>query len=95
MDSTTYERWWPLHLRVARGESLGAEEQAFYEAGRTELEQEEQLVDSTGELRQAQAQVAALEAERAALASRSQQLDAEIVMLEATLRKYPAPGRRG
>ena len=33
MDEPAYRTWWALHLRVARGESLNAEERAAYEAG--------------------------------------------------------------
>jgi hypothetical protein len=33
MDEPSYRAWWPLHLRVARGESLEGEERAAYEAG--------------------------------------------------------------
>jgi hypothetical protein len=40
MDQATYQRWWPLHLRAARGEELHDEERSFYEEGRRSLEQE-------------------------------------------------------
>ena len=33
MDDALYQQWWPLHLRVALGEQLDAEEKARYEAG--------------------------------------------------------------
>jgi hypothetical protein len=42
MDQTTYERWWQLHLRVAKGEELDAAEQAIYAAGLMELDAEEE-----------------------------------------------------
>jgi hypothetical protein len=30
MGESTFQTWWELHVRVARGESLTAEESAFY-----------------------------------------------------------------
>lgn len=85
MDQTTYQHWWQLHLRVARGESLGPKEQSSYDAGRRELEREERLLETT-EARESREQLAALEAEHAALETRRQQLDTEIAELEARLR---------
>ena len=41
MDETTYHTWWALHLRTTRGEHLNSEEQATYEAGLRQLQQEE------------------------------------------------------
>jgi len=41
MDATTSQRWWQLHLRVAKGESLGLSEQTEYESGLEALDQEE------------------------------------------------------
>src|SRR5262245_28628435 len=87
IDQAAYERWWPLHIRVARGESLSAEDEAYYHAVRRELEREETLGDPSPELRDARAAVASLEAERAALEGRRQQLQAEIDALEAALRR--------
>jgi len=85
VDRTNYQQWWQLHLRVARGESLGPDEQASYNAGRRELEREEQLLE-TMEARESREQLAALEAEHAALETQRQQLDAEIAELESRLR---------
>jgi molecular chaperone GrpE (heat shock protein) len=84
VDQKTYERWWPLHLRVARGESLNADEQSSYDAGCCQLEQEEQLLETT-EARESREHLAALEAERADLERRRRQLDAEIANLESRL----------
>ena len=85
MDQATYQGWWALHLRVARGEALNADDQALYEVGRTELEQQEDLRDPSASVREAQAAVAALQAERATLSARREQLDAEIASLEGAL----------
>lgn len=85
MDRTTYQQWWQLHLRVARGDSLSPDEQSSYHAGRRELEREEQLLQTT-EASESRRHLAALEAEHADLERRRQQLDAEIARLESQLR---------
>jgi len=85
MDQTVYQRWWPLHLRAARGEHLSAEERTFYEAGRKQLDQEEVLSQESVAARAAREKLTALEAERVRLQMRRQQLDAEITALEAAL----------
>lgn len=41
MNEQRYQAWWLLHRRAAKGETLSAEEQRDYEAGRAELEAEE------------------------------------------------------
>ena len=41
MDQATYDRWWQLHLSVARGEVLESTERATYEAGLAVLDAEE------------------------------------------------------
>jgi hypothetical protein len=41
MDEQTYKMWWPLHCRVALGETLAPEECQVYEAGLAILENEE------------------------------------------------------
>ncbi len=87
MDQVTYRRWWVLHLRVARGECLNAEDQAYYEDVRRQLEQEELLGGQGLGLRKARAAVASLEAECATLEARRQRLDADIATLEAALEK--------
>jgi predicted RNase H-like nuclease (RuvC/YqgF family) len=84
VDQTTYQQWWQLHLRVARGDSLSPDEQSSYHAGRRELEREERLLE-TEQARQAREHLAALEAEHADLERRRQQLDAEIGRLESQL----------
>ena len=85
MDQDTYQRWWALHLRVARGEELGAEDQALYTAGRLQLEREEKLGQTAAAAGQARAAVASLAEQHAALVARRRQLDQEIATLEAAL----------
>src|SRR5262245_54438270 len=85
MDQATYQRWWPLHLRVARGEELSAEEWPIYEAGLRQLEQGDKVLASSVALQQAPAAVAALEAEHAAIIVRRKKLDEEIASLEKAL----------
>jgi len=84
MDQAEYERWWQLHVRVAREDSLTSEEKRAYEAGRLEFEKTEDF----GELaaaKQAREQLVALDAERDRLEQRRKQLDSEIVALESSL----------
>lgn len=85
MDQTTYERWWQLHLRVARGEMLDEDTQAEYAAGLAVLDQEEHT--QWGEtdlelLRKLKSEVEALQAAHERLQSRSQHLDRQIWTLE-------------
>jgi predicted nucleic acid-binding Zn-ribbon protein len=84
VDHATYQRWWQLHLRLARGQSLSADEQSAYDAGRRALEQDE-LLRETAEARQLRAQLAALESEHGELQRRRAQLEGEIAELEARL----------
>jgi hypothetical protein len=84
VDQPTYERWWQLHLRIAHGESLTHEEQSSYDAGRRELEQQEQLGETMA-ARELREELVALEAEHADLERRRQQLDSEIADLESRL----------
>jgi chromosome segregation ATPase len=85
VDRTTYQQWWQLHLRVARGDSLSPDEQSSYHAGRRELEREERLLETT-EASESRRHLAALEAEHAKLERQRHQLDAEIARLEFQLR---------
>ena len=87
MDETTYQRWWALHLRQARGESLNAEEQVGYETGLRQLHQEEILCDDIAVMRKVRGTVAALEAEHAQLYARREVLDAEIAAQETYIAK--------
>ncbi|MBI1745142.1 MAG: hypothetical protein HYR55_00970 [Acidobacteria bacterium] len=85
MHETSYQTWWVLHLRVARGERLNPEEQAAYEAGLKLQHQEEVFNRDIAALRQARTALAALEAEHTQLHVKHDTLAAEIVRLEAAL----------
>jgi predicted nuclease with TOPRIM domain len=85
VDQAKYERWWPLHLRKARGETLDAADQLFYEAGRKQLEQEEVIRDGAAELRAAHERLASLAKEHAALEGQRKKLEQEIAVLEGAL----------
>lgn len=85
MDQTTYEKWWRLHLRVARGEELDATERSIYEAGVMDLDAEEKTQWENRDLktlRMLKAKVESLETIHAQLQSRSHRLDRQIWMLE-------------
>ncbi len=86
MDAATYQRWWPLHIRAAKGQPLAAEEQSFYEEGLRELEVGERIggTDLT-ELRELRARVGAMQAERAELLGRIRNLEQEITVHEAAV----------
>ena len=43
MNGTAYQRWWELHVRVARGDRLSPEDRAVYDTTRRELEESEAL----------------------------------------------------
>ena len=85
MDSRSYRDWWALHLRAACGESLTREEQASYQAGLSQLHQEEAIPGDTNALWDARELVLALEAEQSELLTRRCRLDDEIRALEALL----------
>lgn len=84
MDKATYQHWWQLHLRVARGNSLNPAEKSSYDDGRQELEREEHFRETT-DLKESREELLALEAEHAVLESQRKQLDAEISELESRL----------
>lgn len=84
MDEATYQQWWQLHVRTARGESLRRDEQTIYDAGRHELEQDEKL-GHLENAKQARVELQTLERERRRLEQRRQQLDGEIAALEGRL----------
>lgn len=85
MDQADYTRWWQLHLRAARGETLDDAEQAAYEAGLTALDREERTQGQDASLElllQLKAEVERLETTHAQLQSKSQRLDRQIWTLE-------------
>jgi hypothetical protein len=84
VDQAAFQRWWEMHLRLARGHVLNAEERALYEAGRQELERDERLQELQT-TKQARERLQALEAERSQLERRRLQLESEIAALEKKL----------
>jgi septal ring factor EnvC (AmiA/AmiB activator) len=85
MDESAYREWWPLHLRVARGEVLAGAERVAYHAGLDTIHRAELPSEDSERLRKARAAVAALEAEQVTLRERRDQLEAEIAALESML----------
>jgi len=85
MDEQTYKTWWPLHLRVARGETLSAEEQVRYEDGLQQMYAEETLDGSVEELRAERERVLELQQEYARLRAEYEALEAEIATHESRL----------
>lgn len=84
MDHSAFQTWWDLHVRVARGESLTAEESEVYRSGQQDLEsgEESELLLSA---KLARDDLTALESERSQLERRRQELDAEIQTLESRM----------
>lgn len=85
MDQITYERWWQLHLRVARGNEMDAAEQAVYEAGLIELDAEEKVQWTDSDLmrlRRLKAEVEGLQTTHLQLQTTSQRLERQIWTLE-------------
>lgn len=77
-----YQRWWELHLRVARGDSLSAEDRAVCDATRRALEESEVLVPLQ-DAKRARDELREWEVERRRLEARRQELDAEIAAIES------------
>lgn len=85
MEEATYRKWHALHLRVARGETLSAQEQAFYESELRKMHQEEALNTDIEALRHMRSRIKELEAENRRLQAQRTHLDREIAALEAQL----------
>ena len=84
MDQSAYENWWGLHLRLARGGALTAEEQGVYDAGRATLEREERFQEAA-DAKRVRDELTRLEREHGQLENRRRQLEAEISELETRL----------
>lgn len=85
MDPTAFERWWQLHLRVARGETLDPEAEAEYAAGLAALDAEERAEWGSADValvRRLKADIEALQAAHQRLQAKSQLLDRQIWRLE-------------
>jgi septal ring factor EnvC (AmiA/AmiB activator) len=87
IDQQTYQRWWNLHLRVARGDKLDSADHAYYESVRQQLEGEETLRAAAPDLGTLQTVIKSLESEHSGLEARRRQLETEIAALEGSLRK--------
>lgn len=84
MTESTFQSWWLLHLRVARGELLTDEEKALYDATRDAFDGDEQQKPlQTAQL--AKVELQRLEIERSRLEQHRRQLDSQIAALESRL----------
>ena len=84
MDQLIYENWWRLHSRLVRGGALSAEEQDLYDAGRRDLESDEQFQEAA-DAKRVRMELTRLEQEHVQLENQRRQLEAEIAQLEARL----------
>ena len=85
MDKNIYQRWWPIHLRASRGESLSIEERSFYETELRKLQDEEKLRTDGRIIQEARKNAVRLAAEHGQLQARREKLESEIKALEAVL----------
>jgi len=83
MDEANYQRWWPLHIKAAKGEALTTDEQSFYDAGLCRLHREEQLHADPEKLNELEAEIARVERENAELASKRLQLETRLRRIES------------
>lgn len=82
MNKATYEAWWQLHLRAAKGEELNESERQRYLATLHHLEQEEVFhVDAT-DIERLQNQLTQAQAEGEHLRVYRLQLEAKLAELE-------------
>ncbi|MDH3603508.1 MAG: hypothetical protein OEU26_28175 [Candidatus Tectomicrobia bacterium] len=86
MTTSEYNLWWQLHVRVARGETLSAQEQADYQTGldRLDLQETQSEPESLSALRAARAQIDQQTAVHAQMLAHSTQLERQIAALEKT-----------
>lgn len=61
MDDATYKKWWPLHIKNAKGEALTSEKQTAYEKGRDQLYPDEDLSGNVDELKRLRTHVHEME----------------------------------
>lgn len=84
MTDEQMREWKRLHERVTRGDTLSAEEQAFYEGAITEWDAAEEKANAES-LRQTRERLAAMEAEYARLRAHHEELNAQITAVEEAL----------
>jgi hypothetical protein len=85
MTEEEYREWWPLHVRVAGGESLAPEEQARYETGVRALDAREAGTLTRAclaQLEEVRAQITELREKEQALVKQRGELEAESGELE-------------
>ena len=90
MDEKTYQRWWQLHLRVAKDGKLSRSEQMEYDRGLQTLDSaEKQQIEpvAAAALRQLRTQIEQLQAENVQLQAGSARLDRRIRALERAYTK--------
>lgn len=85
MDESAYEKWWALHVRSARGESLTDGEQSLYEHGLKQLHGQEVLAEDIESMRKARQTVVELDVRCDQLHARVKKLKDEIACLKAPL----------
>ncbi len=85
MPDFDYEQWWSLHLRVAKGESLSAQEDQAYQTGLSQLDSQQASVE--GEtilyLRTLRSAIGRASRRHAEMTARSTELDTKIAALES------------
>lgn len=85
MKQLDYDRWWPLHLSVARGEPLSEANRQIYLAGLRELHESDYSQVNYQALEAARRAIADLERQQASLRARRAELESEIAAAEAAL----------
>ncbi len=84
MSGSDYEKWWDLHLRVAKGESLSDQEASIYESGLDQLDSQQTHADESLKYLQAlRTAIQRADMLHQDLAARSTVLDKKIVALES------------
>lgn len=85
MDKATHERWWPLHIRNATGETLTPEEQASYDEGRNQLYASENLDGNVEDIKQLRTHILEMETQLAEMMEQYRALKAKAEYLEGKL----------
>ncbi len=89
MAEFDYERWWSLHLRMAKGENLSEQEQVEYDLGQQLLDEQPELsnLDTLDHLRTLRSAIDRATSLHAGLTARSAELDKKIAGLEVTYQR--------
>ncbi|HVA48929.1 MAG TPA: hypothetical protein VNH11_21360 [Pirellulales bacterium] len=85
MNQHDYDRWWPLHLKATRGQSLSDADRQFYADWLRRLQDTECAPTELPALGAAKRAIAELEQQEAALRARRDELESEISATEAAL----------